>query len=51
MDCVGLFFKKLTRIKSNKKVFYVQTRPYVEDPFGAKIYGRKSVIKKVKISR
>ena len=39
------------RIKSNKKVFYVQTRPYVEDPFGAKIYGRKSVIKKVKISR
>ena len=36
---------------SNTKTFFVQIRPFVKDPFGAKIYGKKSAIKKTKLKK
>lgn len=33
--------------RSSSKYFYVQVRPYIQDPFGTYIYGKKSAAKKV----
>ena len=44
LNC-GKFFN------SNTKTFFVQIRPFVKDPFGAKIYGKKSAIKKTKLKK